>query len=259
MNDVIEMLERRASTRAFSDEPITDEQREAIIRAAYRAPTAGNLMLYSIIEVTDQALKDRLAVTCDDQPFIATAPLVLVFVADQQRWMDMFDRSGAFSMDVARHRPWSGEGDLMLAACDALIAAQNAVVAAESLGIGSCYIGDILEQGETHAELLDLPRYTMPVTMLVFGHPRSRPAPRPRVASGVLHENRYHRPTAQELDALTAELDATFSPHGFKPGVADTPQAIYARKHASDFSFEMQRSVRWWFDRWTGGTDRSDR
>ena len=57
-----------------------------------RAPTAGNLMLYSIIEIEDQALKDRLAVTCDDQPFIAKAPWVLVFVADFQKWMDLFAR-----------------------------------------------------------------------------------------------------------------------------------------------------------------------
>ena len=67
----------------------------------------------------------------------------------------------------------------MMACSDALIAAQNAVVAAESLGIGSCYIGDVLEQAEIHAELLDLPRHTLPVAMLCFGRP-AQPARRPR-------------------------------------------------------------------------------
>ena len=146
-----------------------------------RAPTAGNLMLYSVLEIDDQVLKDRLAETCDDQPFIAKAPLVLVFVADLQKWMDRFAAAGVDDLEGVPHGVTPGLGDLMMACCDALIAAQNAVVAAESLGIGSCYIGDIIELGETHAELLGLPRYTFPVTMLCFGHPKAR---KERTSSG---------------------------------------------------------------------------
>ena len=129
-------------------------------------------MLYSIIEIEDQALKDRLAVTCDDQPFIARAPWVLVFVADFQKWMDLFAACGCDELPGVPHGVTPGLGDLLMACNDAVIAAQNAVVAAESLGIGSCYIGDIMELGEEHAELLQLPRYTFPAAMLCFGRPK---------------------------------------------------------------------------------------
>ena len=173
-NQTIDLLNARCSTRSYAATAISAAERHAILHSAMRAPTAGNMMLYSILEIADQALKDRLAETCDHQPFIARAPLVLVFVADLQKWMDRFAAAGVDELEGVPHGMTPGLGDLMLACCDASIAAQNAVVAAESLGIGSCYIGDIVERGETHAELLGLPRFTFPVTMLCFGHPKTR-------------------------------------------------------------------------------------
>ena len=86
-----------------------------------------------------------------------------------------------------------------MACNDAVIAAQNAVVAAESLGIGSCYIGDIMELGETHAELLQLPRYTFPAAMLCLGRPKVRPHRTERYEDHVVHKNAYRRLTAAEL------------------------------------------------------------
>ncbi|MGB4441120.1 MAG: nitroreductase family protein [Coriobacteriia bacterium] len=73
LNPTLELIERRRSTRVYDSTPLTTEEREAILHAALRAPTAGGMVLYTIIEVEDQALKDRLAVTCDDQPFVAGA------------------------------------------------------------------------------------------------------------------------------------------------------------------------------------------
>ena len=168
MNETLRLLDERCSTRAYDPTPLTDEEKRAVLHAAMRAPTAGNLMLYSIIEIEDQALKDRLAVTCDDQPFIARAPWVLLFVADFQKWMDLFAACGCDELPGVPHGVTPGLGDLLMACNDAVIAAQNAVVAAESLGIGSCYIGDIMELGETHAELL---------------HCRATPSPRRCCAS----------------------------------------------------------------------------
>lgn len=138
MNPTIELMNARSSTRAYDAAPLSDEEKQAILHTTMRAPTAGNLMLYSIIEIEDQALKERLAVTCDHQPFIARAPWVLVFVADYQKWIDLFAISGVDELDGVAHRGAPGPGDLLLACSDALIAAQNAVIAAESLGIGSC-------------------------------------------------------------------------------------------------------------------------
>ena len=88
MNSTLEVIAARRSLRRYAEQALTPAQKDAILQATFHAPTAGNQMLYSIIEVDDQALKDRLAVTCDNQPFIAAAPLVLLFLADYQRWYD---------------------------------------------------------------------------------------------------------------------------------------------------------------------------
>ena len=85
-NPILQSLWDRKSTRVFLEKPITKEAQEIILGAAMQAPTAGNQMLYTILQITDQNLKERLAETCDHQPFIAKAPLVLVFLADFQRW-----------------------------------------------------------------------------------------------------------------------------------------------------------------------------
>jgi FMN reductase (NADPH) len=254
MNPTIDLMNARCSTRTYSDEPITAEEKEAVLHAAMRAPTAGNLMLYSIIEIEDQALKDRLALTCDDQPFIAKAPWVLLFVADYQKWMDLFAYGDAQAVEGVEHRDTLGPGDLLLACSDALIAAQNAVIAAESLGIGSCYIGDILENGEEHAQLLDLPAGTLPIAMLCFGRPKARREPVGRQEKYVLMRDRYHRLTPDELAEVAETLAREYAPHGLKPGVANYPQEIYRRKFVADFTKEMNRSVAWWVERWSGSS-----
>src|SRR5512146_1231971 len=114
MTQVIEVLMKRRSVRAYERKEISAEVRAAILKATLRAPTAGNLMLYSIIEVTDQKIKDRLAVTCDNQPFIARAPMVWLFLADYQRWFDYFAASGVEALCEQRHIPFRKpeEGDL---------------------------------------------------------------------------------------------------------------------------------------------------
>lgn len=150
MNEVLQQLYARKSVRAFEESEITPQEKQAILRAAFEAPTAGNQQLYTILDITDSALKQTLSETCDHQPFIAKAPMVLIFCADCQKWLDAYEACGC-----APRRP--GPGDLLLAMADACIAAQNAVTAAQSLGIGSCYIGDILENCEQHRALLGLP------------------------------------------------------------------------------------------------------
>ena len=89
MNDIIRSLYQRKSVRAYEGRGVEPEKKQTILEAALQAPTAGNMSLYTILDITDPALKQRLSVTCDNQPFIATAPLVLVFCADYRRWYDV--------------------------------------------------------------------------------------------------------------------------------------------------------------------------
>ena len=108
MNTVMENLITRKSVRAFTEQPVAEPEKQAILTAAAHAPTAGNQQLYTILDITDQGLKDTLAKTCDNQPFIASAPLVLIFCADFQKWFDAFEIAGC----QPRH---PGKGDLLLA------------------------------------------------------------------------------------------------------------------------------------------------
>lgn len=245
MNETIRELIERKSVRAYEDRPVEPEKKELILRAALNAPTAGNMTLYTIIDVTDQKLKDKLAVTCDNQPFIAKAPVVLVFCADYQRWYDVFS---CYEENVRK----PAMGDFMLASCDALIAAQNAVVAAESLGIGSCYIGDIMEKYEIHRELLGLPTYAVPIGMVVFGYPtvqqKERIKPTRISKENVVFENTYRRVKADEFAAALSESQKK-SGAEFERWL----RAFCSRKWNSDFSVEMSRSVEEMMESWKAG------
>ena len=141
----------------------------------------------------------------------------------------------------------------MMACSDALIAAQNAVVAAESLGIGSCYIGDIMELGEEHAGLLHLPRWTFPAAMLCFGRPKVRPHRTEHYEQRMVHTDAYRRLTPEELRETSAGLDALHGVRESRDGVRGCVQDVYARKFTADFSVEMNRSVAWWLERWLNG------
>lgn len=233
MNQTIRELYERKSVRVFENRQIAAEDRDAILRSACMAPTAGNQQLYTIIDVKDQGIKEKLAELCDHQPFIAKADMVLIFCADCQKWYDAFVEAGC--------EPRSpGLGDLMLAVCDANIAAQNAVTAAWSLGIGSCYIGDIMEHCEDERELLHLPEYVFPVTMLVFGYPTeqqiARKKPERVSMHHVVHENAYRK-----MDGL--ELEEMLSPKAVAGSYEEWIKAFCNRKFNSDFSEEMTRSV----------------
>lgn len=93
MNPTLDVIAGRRSLRAYVDERLSEDEKDAILTVAFRAPTAGNMMLYPIMEVEDQAIKYRLAVSYDNQPFIAAAPFALLFLADYQRWMDVYAHS----------------------------------------------------------------------------------------------------------------------------------------------------------------------
>lgn len=233
MNNTIQELYDRRSVRVFEDKEISKEEKRLILEAASMAPSAGNQQLYTILDITDQALKERLAETCDHQPFIAKARMVLVFCADFQKWYDAFEASGC----LPRH---PGAGDLMLAVTDTAIAAQNAVTAAWSLGIGSCYIGDIMENCEIHRELLCLPRYVFPAAMVVFGYPTKqqmeRPKPQRVTLDHLVHENAYRRMDASELQEMLGKDAGSRS-------YEEWIRAFCKRKYNSDFSKEMTRSV----------------
>ena len=238
MNLIERSLWDRKSVRAFTDKPIDARDKRSILLSALQAPTAGNQLLYTILDITDPALKARLAELCDHQPFVEKAPMVLIFVADCQRWQDAYEIAGCDP------RP-PMVGDLQLAVVDAAIAAQNTVVCAQSLGIGSCYIGDILEHCEQVRELLDLPLYAMPAVMVIYGYPtdqqRLREKPPRFDARYVVQENGYRRLSPEEHREMYLGRERAMG--RMSTDYSTSVRAFYKRKYEADFSREMSRSV----------------
>lgn len=238
MNQTIKELNNRKSIRAFQNKPVPEEIQNEILDAAFQAPSAGCQMLYSILKITDEALKKTLAEKCDHQPFIAKAPFVLVFLADTRRWLDVYKTAVC-----SPRKP--GPGDALLSMADAVIAAQNAVVAAHSLGLGSCYIGDILENCEDIRVLLKLPKEVFPAAMLVMGYPDEKQLTRRKPArferQYIVFENTYQTLTEREQKEMYLAREAKEGRNGtdFESSVS----AFFRRKYDSDFAKEMNRSA----------------
>lgn len=235
MNEIIKSLQERKSCRQFTGETPPPEWKDLLIEAAIQAPTAGNQMFYTILDIEKKETKEKLAILCDNQPFINTAPIVFVFLADYRRWYDSFKYAGA-----QPRKP--GEGDFLLACCDAIIAAHNTVVAAESLGLRSCYIGDVMENCEEMRKLLHLDPYTFPAAMVVYGYPteiqkrRVKPGRFPKEA--IVQKEKYHRRSEEELRDMFKKAHPEPQFH-FDTFVS----AVCKGKYMSAFSLEMTRSV----------------
>lgn len=247
MNETIRLLMERKSVRQFIQEPMPQQDVETILSAAVQAPSAGNMTLWTIINVTDPEKKLALSKSCDNQPFIATAPLVLVFCADYRRWFELFK-----TLDLGEALRTPGEGDFLLATADAIIAAHASVVAAQALGYGSCYIGDIIENCDTQREILALPEYVKPVCMAVYGRPTQTQIDRrkpPRFAiADVVHENAYAPQDAQKMKAMLMERQG-HDEEAFDCWI----MAFCKRKWNCDFSREMTRSAAQMIREWNEG------
>ncbi|MFD0714395.1 oxygen-insensitive NADPH nitroreductase [Paenibacillus sp. GCM10027626] len=185
MNRVIEQLLQHRSIRKFKPGLVTDEQVRWIIGAAQAASTSSNIQAYSVIGVTDPERKQSLAEAAGNQKHVAQCPLFLVWCADMYR----------LELAVNRHAPGElhqNTETFLLASVDAALAAQNAAVAAESLGLGIVYIGGIRNNPDRVAELLGLPRLVYPVFGMCVGIPDHSPDIRPRLPlDAVYHQETY--------------------------------------------------------------------
>lgn len=239
MTKTIDELIKRQSIRIYTSKRISIKDKNIIFKASVNAPSAGNMQLYSIIDVTDQKIKDKLAKLCDNQNFISKAKMVLVFCADYQKWYDAFT-----DLKLSVRKPNSG--DLLLSIEDAMIAAQNSVTAAYSLGIGSCYIGDIMENYEKIVKLLNLPQYVYPACMVVYGYPDKdhiqKVKPKRFNNKYVVFNNKYKRLSKKELKDM-------FNDRTLSKGYKEWMSAFVSRKFDSDFSKEMSRSANLYINR----------
>lgn len=196
-NETIRLLVDRSSCRSFEDRKIPGEVLSQILDAGLHAASGGNLQPFSIIKITEEEAKTRLAVLNEDQMFIKTAPVNLVFCIDWrriQRWAQL--EQAPFSAHRAFRHFW-------ISFQDTIIAAQNICTAADALGLGSVYVGTVLECFRETRDLLKLPKGVFPVVLLSLGYPKFRPAPKKKLSTkAVVHDEVYRDLPDEDLHSV---------------------------------------------------------
>lgn len=203
MNQTIETILKHRSIRKFTTEEVSKEDLELILRCACNGSTLGNMQLYSIIVSTDKEMMKKAAPLHFNQPIATNAPLMLTFCADLHRFNRYCEFRGA-ATDC-----YSNLQSYQWAVTDAIIAAQNACVAAESLGLGICWLGTITYQIDKFIELLKLPRNVIPVACISIGHPDEHPELTDKLPiEAMIHQEIYQDYSEYDINKLYKEKEA---------------------------------------------------
>ena len=207
MNPVLESLYKHKSIRKYKNQPLEDEKLELILKAAQAAPTWCNGQQVSIIIVKDQARKDKLKDLCWGQTYIGTCSVFLIFCADFYRCSLAFEKAGKSKEDFEKYVK---NIDTVFIGChDVGISMQNAVVAAESLGLGTVDIGVIRLKSLEVTKELNLPKYVIPICGLCIGYPDDDPGIKPRLPmNSVCFNEKYD---TEKAKAGIDEYDVIFN------------------------------------------------
>ena len=203
MNPVIQTLLNHRSIRRFTDEGISDDDLRTIIKAAQNAPNWVNLQLVSIISVRDANHRKLMSELCGGQAHIAQAPVFLMFCADYNRVAIACEEKGQ-NLDAVLE----DVDTVIVGAHETGIALEAAIVAAESLGLGTVPIGDVRLHAKNMIENLQLPKYVFPMLGLCIGHPAEDPGIKPRFPmKAVLSEEKYN----DDLKGLIKDYDREYA------------------------------------------------
>jgi nitroreductase len=197
----IETILNHRSIRKYKTTPIEENVLNAVLECAFRASTTGNMQVYSIIVTKDMAKKKQLAPLHFNQPMLIQAPVLLTFCADFNRfnkWCEQNDAIPGYDNFLS----------FMTASIDALLAAQNACIGAESLGLGICYLGTTLYNAEKIMEVLKLPKGVVPITAITIGYPEEIPELVDRLpANGIVHYEEYTDFSSEEVKKIYEEKE----------------------------------------------------
>lgn len=193
MNEVYKTIHAHKSVRQYKKQSVEPETLNRILEAATRASTSGNMQCYSIIVTQDESLKQRLLEPHFNQSMVTEAPVLLTFCADfnrMRKWIDISDAPQNFDNFMS----------FMIASIDAILASQNAALAAESEGLGICYMGTTLASCDQIAEILECPANVVPVVGFSLGYPDDQAPARERLPqNAVVHFEKYHDYTEAEI------------------------------------------------------------
>jgi FMN reductase (NADPH) len=199
MNQVIETLLNHRSIRKYEDRSLTDEQIRTLVECAQAASTSSYMQAYSIIGVKDKKKKKKLAELAGNQPYVETNGHLFVFCADLFRHEVVAEMEGK---DITASIESTEK--FMVAVIDAALAAQNTAIAAESMGLGICYIGGLRNHLEEVSQLLQIPKRVIPLFAMTVGYPLHESGKKPRLPfEHIYHEEAYD----QDKNRLKAQLD----------------------------------------------------
>lgn len=239
-NEVLSLLNRHASIRKFKADPVSDEQLSAIIGAAQMASTSSNVQAYSVIAVTEPKLKSELGELAGKQSYVAECPVFLVWCADLYRLREAARQhlGGAASYEDSAE-------NFIVATVDAALAAQNAAVAAESLGLGIVYIGGIRNEIAAVSERLGLPELVYPLFGMCLGYPDQEPGLRPRLPQpAVLHHNRYDAEEAVRQVEAYDKISSEYLSKRTGGTNSATWSAIMAKRLSEPIRLHMQEFLK---------------
>lgn len=190
---VLQQIHKHRSIRKYKPDPIPDELLMDILEAGLRTSSSGNMQSYSVIVTRDDHLRQQLYQAHMQQKMVLAAPVFLTFCADfhrMRRWLDLRDAPDNFDNFFS----------FMVAAIDAVLASQTTALAAESRGLGICYLGSTFANAGRIGEILELPPNVVPVVGFSLGYPAEDPELRDRLPiTGIVHDNVYHSYTDQEI------------------------------------------------------------
>ncbi len=206
----MELLNQHVSIRKFKDRKIDQELLESIIYSGTRASTTGNMQLYSVVVTQDKENIEKLSPLHFNQPLLISAPVLLTFVADFNRFSNWCKQSNA-------EPGYANFLSFITAAIDALLLAQNVCIAAENQGLGICYLGTTTYNANEIIQLLELPELTFPVTTIALGYPDETPELTDRIPlSGVIHHEKYKGYSTESITEL----------YNFKENLASSKQFV---------------------------------
>lgn len=195
----IETIRQHRSIRRYKPDPVPNDVLTEVLEAGIRASSSGNMQTYSIIVTRDEALRQQLYEPHMKQRMVLEAPVLLTFCADFHRmrqWLKLNDAPDNFDNFMS----------FMIAAIDATLVSQNVALAAESHGLGICYMGSTLANCDEIGRILQLPANVVPVIGFSLGYPDENPALRDRLPlDGIVHYETYRDYTDERITEIYAE------------------------------------------------------
>jgi len=196
-------MKNRRTIRKYTEQDIPEELLNELLEVAVRASNTGNMQLYSVVVTRDQSNKEKLAPAHFNQPMITTAPVVLTFCADANRFVKWAEQRKA-------EAGFDNLQTFIASTIDAMLFAQAFCDAAEEKGLGICYLGTTAYNADKIIEALSLPRLVVPIVTVTVGYPvMPLPEQVERLPlAAVVHQEAYVDYTPDMIDELYGEKEA---------------------------------------------------